>query len=125
MTERLKIEGYKETQDMLKNIDKPVADKIRLAAGRAAARPLREKARSNLTAYSGQINNTEKLSKWIGIFKARDDKTSLEIGPNRARVRDFWFAHFIEYGYRDWETDRKSTRLNSSHSAKSRMPSSA
>ena len=29
------------------------------------------------------------------------------------------------YNYRDWETDRKSTRLNSSHSAKSRMPSSA
>ena len=37
---------------------------------------------------------------------------------------------FAVYGYareiyRDWETDRKSTRLNSSHSAKSRMPSSA
>ena len=30
-----------------------------------------------------------------------------------------------ERAYRDWETDRKSTRLNSSHSAKSRMPSSA
>ena len=30
-----------------------------------------------------------------------------------------------EITYRDWETDRKSTRLNSSHSAKSRMPSSA
>ena len=30
-----------------------------------------------------------------------------------------------ENTYRDWETDRKSTRLNSSHSAKSRMPSSA
>ena len=29
------------------------------------------------------------------------------------------------WSYRDWETDRKSTRLNSSHSAKSRMPSSA
>ena len=27
--------------------------------------------------------------------------------------------------YRDWETDRKSTRLNSSHSGQSRMPSSA
>ena len=27
--------------------------------------------------------------------------------------------------YRDWEQNRKSTRLNSSHSAKSRMPSSA
>ena len=30
-----------------------------------------------------------------------------------------------EAAYRDWETDRKSTRLNSSHSGESRMPSSA
>ena len=30
-----------------------------------------------------------------------------------------------EGSYRDWETDRKSTRLNSSHSGESRMPSSA
>ena len=29
------------------------------------------------------------------------------------------------YMYRDWETDRKSTRLNSSHEFVSRMPSSA
>ena len=37
-----------------------------------------------------------------------------------------WFpALFVTHAYRDWETDRKSTRLNSSHSAKSRMPSSA
>ena len=34
-------------------------------------------------------------------------------------------AYQIFEQYRDWETDRKSTRLNSSHSAKSRMPSSA
>ena len=31
----------------------------------------------------------------------------------------------IDGQYRDWETDRKSTRLNSSHSGESRMPSSA
>ena len=30
-----------------------------------------------------------------------------------------------ELNYRDWETDRKSTRLNSSHEIPSRMPSSA
>ena len=30
-----------------------------------------------------------------------------------------------ETQYRDWETDRKSTRLNSSHRSLSRMPSSA
>ena len=29
------------------------------------------------------------------------------------------------FEYRDWETDRKSTRLNSSHITRSRMPSSA
>ena len=31
----------------------------------------------------------------------------------------------INKAYRDWETDRKSTRLNSSHRSLSRMPSSA
>ena len=31
----------------------------------------------------------------------------------------------VELDYRDWETDRKSTRLNSSHITRSRMPSSA
>ena len=32
---------------------------------------------------------------------------------------------YQELRYRDWETDRKSTRLNSSHRSLSRMPSSA
>ena len=32
---------------------------------------------------------------------------------------------FFFTAYRDWETDRKSTRLNSSHRSLSRMPSSA
>ena len=31
----------------------------------------------------------------------------------------------VDVAYRDWETDRKSTRLNSSHITRSRMPSSA
>ena len=31
----------------------------------------------------------------------------------------------MRLAYRDWETDRKSTRLNSSHEIPSRMPSSA
>ena len=33
--------------------------------------------------------------------------------------------HIEAETYRDWETDRKSTRLNSSHLKLSRMPSSA
>ena len=35
------------------------------------------------------------------------------------------YAAKYGYKYRDWETDRKSTRLNSSHEIPSRMPSSA
>ena len=31
----------------------------------------------------------------------------------------------LRISYRDWETDRKSTRLNSSHITRSRMPSAA
>ena len=42
------------------------------------------------------------------------------------RAEHTFYIDSTQYGrYRDWETDRKSTRLNSSHSAKSRMPSSA
>ena len=40
-------------------------------------------------------------------------------------VRPDPYNPLVQILYRDWETDRKSTRLNSSHSAKSRMPSSA
>ena len=36
-----------------------------------------------------------------------------------------WYFSIVDVVYRDWETDRKSTRLNSSHRSLSRMPSSA
>ena len=45
-----------------------------------------------------------------------------------ASVQIPWTGEDIKHvnnAYRDWETDRKSTRLNSSHSRASRMPSSA
>ena len=44
-------------------------------------------------------------------------------GSRRGSVRRSSVRH--GGSYRDWETDRKSTRLNSSHSGESRMPSSA
>ena len=58
----------------------------------------------------------------------RDFEELIEMDADMShRVRDL--SKMIELKelelYRDWETDRKSTRLNSSHSAKSRMPSSA
>ena len=58
----------------------------------------------------------------------------LGIGRNKAGGADIDTAegqraaqmgYDSEREYRDWETDRKSTRLNSSHEIPSRMPSSA
>ena len=43
-------------------------------------------------------------------------------GACPAGVVPGWVVHVL---YRDWETDRKSTRLNSSHEIPPRMPSSA
>ena len=58
-------------------------------------------------------------SKWIqsGIVQ-RNAALDARSGGTRVRVPFF-------DAYRDWETDRKSTRLNSSHLKLSRMPSSA
>ena len=46
--------------------------------------------------------------------------TLLEVGCGSGCL-----AQRVKNVYRDWETDRKSTRLNSSHEIPSRMPSSA
>ena len=51
---------------------------------------------------------------------------SLEDNPYDPKDNNYnlWRQGYLE-AYRDWETDRKSTRLNSSHLKLSRMPSSA
>ena len=45
--------------------------------------------------------------------------------PASNSIFKYWGDTYVNIGYRDWETDRKSTRLNSSHRSLSRMPSSA
>ena len=54
----------------------------------------------------------------------------INIGVPPARCHSYKVPEGMNVGkqrqkYRDWETDRKSTRLNSSHRSLSRMPSSA
>ena len=58
----------------------------------------------------------------------RDLKNQSDVIEEFLKTANIVLLSYKEDGYtqyRDWETDRKSTRLNSSHSAKSRMPSSA
>ena len=69
---------------------------------------------SDLSALS--IRATEYLQRWKEVvqFSSKDysDQMAAQFGIKAPE-------------YRDWETDRKSTRLNSSHITRSRMPSSA
>ena len=50
---------------------------------------------------------------------------SVLVGQTGAFFTPNRIGEFPADSYRDWETDRKSTRLNSSHRSLSRMPSSA
>ena len=52
-------------------------------------------------------------------FNDKRRSTQNQLDKNLAEVNS------LSKSYRDWETDRKSTRLNSSHITRSRMPSSA
>ena len=67
------------------------------------------------------------LGKLIAKDKFSGVVFSCGTGFTHHQRQDIWTHQEYYMGriYRDWETDRKSTRLNSSHSAKSRMPSSA
>ena len=47
------------------------------------------------------------------------------VSPDSRLQRPEYLGGSSVHHYRDWETDRKSTRLNSSHITRSRMPSSA
>ena len=79
------------------------------------------------------VRNSETL-KSIGQFSGNLLDTTLAIMDQNKKIEQADFATKVfsdfeiqnaKFDYRDWETDRKSTRLNSSHSGESRMPSSA
>ena len=67
-----------------------------------------------------EFNKEQYLIRGIGLYKTLDDirKTVIKSENNQPITIE-------DIVYRDWETDRKSTRLNSSHITRSRMPSSA
>ena len=79
----------------------------------------RDSRKDNLANYSDDSKHCFSCSyhEHAHIFKRFVKDSDEEI---RAKEKER-----IPNDYRDWETDRKSTRLNSSHLKLSRMPSSA
>ena len=75
------------------------------------------------SANRANFRNTQTTNKF-NMLEAQKQRDWQEKMVNESREYNSPES-MIARGYRDWETDRKSTRLNSSHSAKSRMPSSA
>ena len=79
--------------------------------------------------FNSWMNTKRSEDLFIQRFKdvyGDNDKTIVTIGDWEQQKRiSFGKEPTIGKGYRDWETDRKSTRLNSSHRSLSRMPSSA
>ena len=93
-----------------------------------------QKRKTALAALSSTYqDDIEKLNRaWLaaavndGVNEtAKKDVVLAQINTRKTQYATDRAAIIAQQPYRDWETDRKSTRLNSSHSAKSRMPSSA
>ena len=80
-------------------------------------------------AYSNRGTNPDKDQRFVNFFPEsrkveQTDQTRVAL-VYRPGIKAYKKFASYEDAYRDWETDRKSTRLNSSHITRSRMPSSA
>ena len=71
---------------------------------------------TNALTRDGKLVNADGSGNRVAAFCYGPTNVLVIVGINKI-VEDV--------AYRDWETDRKSTRLNSSHITRSRMPSSA
>ena len=68
-----------------------------------------------------QFTASERFMRYVQIDTQSDPQSNTY--PSTEKQKDL--GKILAAVYRDWETDRKSTRLNSSHRSLSRMPSSA
>ena len=69
-----------------------------------------------------QMQQFHKLDGYYGFTATYSMKIVWNSDPF---IQGIYMLAYLPPYYRDWETDRKSTRLNSSHRSLSRMPSSA
>ena len=109
-----RLEAYK----ILKQIEVPVVRRVKIERAMELMIELDENMRRRRMCWQDIA---------LGIAAVHERETKMA-----ANRKEQWglraTGHLVKQShtyYRDWETDRKSTRLNSSHITRHRMPSSA
>ena len=80
---------------------------------------------TTIAEYSEIVNKQDILIIYMKGLSANSSFNLTFVWNVSFHTRNQLFEKIQTPTYRDWETDRKSTRLNSSHRSLSRMPSSA
>ena len=135
------------TKELISNLEELLAEKEEFLNNLAEDTLLQPQVIISAIAFLSKLDNVwlniedievkHRFQKWLfheGIWFNGKEFGTTKLPLCISIKRDFSEEKFLmvnlkgthsDIFYRDWETDRKSTRLNSSHSAKSRMPSSA
>ena len=71
------------------------------------------------------MRQSDCIRTWRLATRVEGEKIVIGYSNSWTGRQEWLFGYASDFAYRDWETDRKSTRLNSSHRSLSRMPSSA
>ena len=83
-----------------------------------------EKLIEEMATFDEEVGKVDAKKSLFRIY--RDTRFSKDKSPYKTNFgASLGMGKGSQLAYRDWETDRKSTRLNSSHITRSRMPSSA
>ena len=110
-----------------KEMSQEIRDKLSKAGkGKKISEEQKQKLREARKSYVMSEETKRKISKTIrekNLSKYKSLKPSATKTRHPKKLDIEKIKEITQY--RDWETDRKSTRLNSSHEMPSRMPSSA
>ena len=134
----LTTELNKTLANLGNNINEKTATNVKTATSKAAkeTKAVVEVVKSELEIYKDELSKLEKELEELQFKRVRmpmskkEEDRIKDLTAQIQKMKDVLDSITVEQSkpvaaYRDWETDRKSTRLNSSHRSLSRMPSSA
>ncbi len=96
MSNNIKIEGFKEAQQIMKHLPEKLQRNVLLKLERKGTKPLIIAARNNARTIS------EGMAKSIGNITSKNKKVArILVGPRVKTGKNkkyAWYAHFVEYG---------------------------